>query len=52
MTTGSSFNGISQATGISILKASMPVKCIDQMPVPIANTPPASHKAQAVPEEA
>jgi hypothetical protein len=34
------------------LKASMPVKCMDQIPVPIANAPPASYTARALPSDA
>jgi hypothetical protein len=30
----------------------MPMKCIDQMPRPMANAPPSSHEAAAAPAEA
>src|SRR6476646_7498570 len=32
--------------------ASMPMKCIDQMPMPIAKAPPSSQETAAAPEEA
>ena len=35
-----------------MLKASMPVKCMDQIPVPIAKAPQASHTVRARPSEA
>ena len=30
----------------------MPMKCMDQMPMPIANAPPMSHAAADAPREA
>src|SRR4051812_1799463 len=35
--------GMSYARAIGSEKASMPMKCIDQMPLPIASAPPMSH---------
>ena len=35
--------GTSYRRGIGNEKASMPMKCMDQMPIPIANAPPRSH---------
>src|ERR1700761_6850019 len=35
--------------GTGRLKASMPMKCIDQMPMPIATDPPTSHHLDAFP---
>src|SRR5690348_1639553 len=41
-------------TGIGRLNASMPTKCIDQMPTPMATAPPSSHSlcADPLPEAA
>ena len=35
--------GMSYARAMGSEKASMPMKCIDQMPLPIASAPPMSH---------
>ena len=39
--------GTSYASGTPRWKASMPTKCIDQMPMPIANAPEISHTRAA-----
>ncbi|VWB34784.1 hypothetical protein BSE24067_01518 [Burkholderia seminalis] len=39
----------SYPTGIGNAKASMPTKCIDQMPVPITQAAPTSHQCAARP---
>ncbi len=43
---------MSYAIGTGRLKASMPMKCIDQMPIPMANAPPRSQDTAAAPVDA
>src|SRR5258708_38874575 len=52
MNIDSSVVSTSYAMGIGRLNASMPMKCMDQMPMPMAKAPPSSQEAAAAPVEA
>jgi hypothetical protein len=41
--------GMSYARAMGSEKASMPMKCIDQIPLPMASAPPSSHSRDSAP---